>query len=66
MKFISIFLIALLSHSVVAASLSDSVRTYQGALIAHGVTGSNIAGVFKGSEVLALSAVTSDLSLIHI
>ena len=51
MKFISTFLIALLSHGVVAASLSDSVRTYQEALIAHGVTGSNIAGVFEGSEV---------------
>ncbi|MDA8620501.1 beta-lactamase family protein, partial [Luminiphilus sp.] len=61
MKFISTLLILLLSHSVAAASLSDSVRTYQEALIAHGVTGSNIAGVFKGSEVLALSAVTSDL-----
>jgi CubicO group peptidase (beta-lactamase class C family) len=61
MKFISTLLILLLSQSVAAASLQDSVRTYQEALIAHGVTGSNIAGVFKGSEVLALSAVTSDL-----
>ena len=50
MKFISTLLLLLLSHAVAAASLEDSVRTYQEALITHGVTGSNIAGVFKGSE----------------
>ena len=61
MKFISTLLILLLSHTVAAASLEDSVRTYQEALITHGVAGSSIAGVFKGSEVLALSAVASDL-----
>ena len=61
MKFISTLLMLLLSHTVAAASLEDSVRTYQEALITHGVTGSNIAGVFKGSEVLVLSAVASDL-----
>ncbi|MED5314715.1 MAG: serine hydrolase domain-containing protein [Pseudomonadota bacterium] len=61
MRVIFTFLILLLSHTVAAASLEDSVRTYQEALITHGVTGSNIAGVFKGSEVLALSAVASDL-----
>ena len=61
MRVISVFLALLLSHAVAATSLEDSVRTYQEALIRHGVTGSSVAGVFKGSEVLAMSAVASDL-----
>ena len=61
MRVISALLALLLSHTVAATSLEDSVRTYQEALITHGVTGSSVAGVFKGSEVLAMSAVASDL-----
>ena len=61
MKVLLTLLLLIFSHGTVASTLADSVRGYQEALVRHGVTGSNMAGVFKGDEVLAMSAVASDL-----
>lgn len=61
MKALASLLIMLCSHGALASELADSVRDYQRALVSHGVTGSSIAGVFRGSEVLAMSAVASDV-----
>lgn len=61
MKVLASLLIMLCSHGALASELADSVRDYQLALVSHGVTGSSIAGVFRGSEVLAMSAVASDV-----
>jgi CubicO group peptidase (beta-lactamase class C family) len=61
MKVLFTLLLMLLSHGAFASTLADSVRDYQQALVSHGVTGSSIAGVFRGEEVLALSTVVSDL-----
>jgi len=44
-----------------AQALQRSVETYQRALIAHGVTGSNVAGVFRGDQTLAYSIANSGL-----
>ncbi|HBO15008.1 MAG TPA: hypothetical protein DD440_01610, partial [Porticoccaceae bacterium] len=41
--------------------LHQHINAYQRALIRAGVTGSSIAGVFRGPETLALSSVASDL-----
>lgn len=61
--FRTIFSISLMLCSFVVSSeaLKENVAAYQAALIKNGVTGSNIAGVFRGSKTLALSAVTSDI-----
>ena len=61
MKLLITVLIMIFSHGIAAATLTESVRGYQEALVRHGVTGSNIAGVFRGKEVLALSAVASNI-----
>jgi len=45
-----------------ASDLETGVRNYQEALIRHGVTGSSIAGVFRGKEKLALSSVASGIA----
>jgi CubicO group peptidase (beta-lactamase class C family) len=42
-------------------ALERSVEGYQRALIAHGVTGSNVAGVFRGEQTLAYSIANSGL-----
>ena len=51
----------LCSFLVSSEALEENVAAYQAALIRNGVTGSNIAGVFRGSKTLALSAATSDI-----
>ena len=42
-------------------ALRAKVKAYQEALVRSKVTGSNIAGVFQGSEVLALNSVSSTI-----
>ena len=61
MKVLATLLLLLFSQGALASALADSVHDYQQALVRHGVTGSSIAGVFRGDEVLAMSAVASDL-----
>ena len=51
----------LCSFAVLSETLEEDVAAYQEALIRNGVTGSNIAGVFRNSKTLALSAVSSDI-----
>lgn len=45
-----------------AGALTHSIEAYQQALIAGGVTGSSVAGVFRGSDTLAYSIVNSGLA----
>ena len=61
--FKNIFSVSLMlcSFAVLAETLEEDVAAYQEALIRNGVTGSNIAGVFRNSKTLALSAVSSDI-----
>ena len=61
MKVLATLLLLLFNQGAFASTLADSVRDYQQALVTHGVTGSSIAGVFRGGEVLAMSAVASDI-----
>ena len=42
------------------SKISSSVITYQKALIAHGITGSNIARVYKDGDVLVHSIINSN------
>ena len=42
------------------SNISSSVITYQKALIAHGITGSNFARVYLDSDVLVHSIVNSN------
>jgi len=60
-KVLATLLLLLFNQGAFASTLADSVRDYQQALVTHGVTGSSIAGVFRGGEVLAMSAVASDI-----
>ncbi len=61
MKVLATLLLLLFSQGSLASTLADSVRDYQQTLLRHGVTGSSIADVFSDGEVLAMSAVSSDL-----
>ena len=59
-----VFVLVLLPLTVGRAlsnELHDNIKSYQEALIRSGVTGSSIAGVFRGAETLAVSAVSSNL-----
>lgn len=42
--------------------LYESIRAYQEALVEAKITGSSLAGVFRGSEPLAISSIFSELS----
>ena len=55
------FVFFLASWPAWSNELNDNIKEYQEALIRSGVTGSSIAGVFSGSDTLALSAVSSGL-----
>ena len=56
-----LILCALFSYAGFGDTLESSIIEYQKALIAGGVTGSSIAGVFRGDKIISLTSVTSDI-----
>lgn len=63
MKVITILITLLICFNTAnATDLETNIQDYQKALIKHGVTGSSIAGVFRGKEKLALSSVPSSIA----
>ena len=56
-----LILCTLFSYAVFGDNLESRIIGYQKALIAGGVTGSSIAGVFRGDKVISLTSVTSGI-----